>query len=404
VPDVQVLLAVQGPGEADLVTAITRSPGLAVSRRCGDVAELLAAAGARIGSVAVISASHLGIDRVVVDRLRQMGVLTVGLASPEDTERVAALGVDAVVDHGGGTPAVLAALAGVRDLPPPPPPHRDDGAGAGTLVTVWGTAGAPGRTVVATNLAHALTRHGSVGLVDADTRAPSVAQVLGMVDESSSLAIAVRAATQGRLDDATFDRCFPRVGGIAVMSGLTRPDRWREVPAAGLEVVLDRVRSRFTTTVVDVTGGWEPEAPGFDSAFAPARDAAQVAALRASDVVVIVGTADPVGIHRLITLLADRPRAAGREVVVVTRVRRSVGGPAPGSAVREALSRFAGVTDPVLVDDDRAGLDSALMAGDFLATVAPRSPALRGIEELARVVAGVPASRRAARPARRGRR
>ncbi len=404
-PDVQVLLAVQGPGEADLVTAITRSPGLAVSRRCGDVAELLAAAGARVGSVAVISASHLGIDRVVVDRLRQMGVLTVGLASSEDTERVAALGVDAVVDHGGGTPAVLAALAGVRDLPPPPPPpERHDGAGAGTLVTVWGTAGAPGRTVVAANLAHALARHGSVGLVDADTRAPSVAQVLGLVDESSSLAIAARAATQGRLDDATLDRCFPRVGGIAVMSGLTRPDRWREVPAAGLEVVLDRARTRFTTTVVDVTGGWEPEAPGFDSAFAPARDGAQVAALRASDVVVIVGAADPVGIHRLITLLADRPRTAGREVVVVTRVRRSVGGPAPGSAVREALSRFAGVTDPVLVDDDRAGLDSALMAGDFLATVAPRSPALRGIEELARVVAGVPVSRRAARPARRGRR
>lgn len=239
-PDVQVLLAVQGPGETDLVSAISRAPGLTVSRRCGDVAELLAAAGARLGTVAVVSASHLGIDRVVVDRLRQMGVLSVGLAAPEDTGRVAALGVDAVVDQAGGTQAVLAALTGVRDLPPPPPPPEEPQAADGVLVTVWGTTGAPGRTTLAVNLAHTLTRHGTVGLVDADTRAPSVAQVLGLVDESSALALAVRAATQGRLDAATLDRSFPRVGQVAVMTGLTRPDRWREAPAAGLEVVLER--------------------------------------------------------------------------------------------------------------------------------------------------------------------
>lgn len=402
-PDTQILLALQGAGETELVSAIARAPGVAVSRRCGDVAELLAAAGARVGTIAVVSASHLGIDRTVVDRLRQMGVLTVGLASPEDAERVAALGVDAVVDLAGGTTAVLAALAGLRRVPPLPPAVPDE-EGSGAVVTVWGTTGAPGRTTLAVNLAHALARHGTVGLVDADTRAPSVVQVLGMVDESSSLAVSVRAATQGRLDAATLDRTLLRVGDVAVMGGLTRPDRWREVPASGLEVVLERARGRFAHTVVDVTGGWEPEAPGFDSAFAPARDAAQVTALRASDVVVVVGSADPVGIHRLISLLADRPRLPGREVVAVTRVRQSVGGPAPGNAVREALARFAGVADPVLIDDDRPGFDAALMAGEFLAVAAPRSPALRGLEELARAVSGAPVSRRAARPARRRRR
>ena len=401
--DVLVLLAVQGPGETELVTAIARTPGLTVSRRCADVAELLAAAAARLGTVAVISASYLGIDREVVGRMRQMGVLTIGLAAPEDTERVAALGVDAVVDLAGGTAAILAALGGVADRPLPPPlPTRS--AGAGCLVTVWGATGAPGRTTIAINLAHALTRYGAVGVIDADTRAPSVAQALGMVDESSSLAIAVRAATQGRLDDDTLARCVPRVGDIAVMSGLTRPDRWREISSAGLEVLLARVRDRFDFTVVDVTGGWEPAAPGFDSAFSPARDSAQVAALQASDVVVIAGAADPVAIHRLITVLADRPRMAAREVVVVNRVRRSVGGPAPATAVREALSRFAGVSNPVLLADDPAGCDLALMAGEFLAVAARRSPTLAGWEELARAVADVPLSRRAARGRRRSRR
>ncbi|NLI18256.1 MAG: hypothetical protein GX427_05515 [Actinomycetales bacterium] len=401
--DVPVLLAVQGPSEPALVAAMNATDGLAVTRRCGDTAELLAAAGAQVGSVAVVSASHLGIDRVLVERLHRMGVRVVGVASPEDMERVSALGADATVDSGAGPAAVIAAVKGLgrRGAEAPPPPPLEAPSGGGQVVAVWGTAGAPGRTTVAVNLAHSLSAWGATALLDADTRAPSVAQVLGMLEESSGIAIAVRAATQGRLDDAALDVCLLDVGNVAVMSGLTRPDRWREVPAAGLDVVIGRCRARYDFTVVDVAGGWDPEDSGFETAFAPARNAAQEAVLRACDVLVIVGSADPVGMHRLVSLLADRPRVSGREIVVVTRVRPGVGGPAPAHAVREALARFAGVDQPVLIDDDRAGLDAALMAGEYLAVVARRSPAVRAFEDLARRVAGVPRRRERRRSARR---
>lgn len=390
--DTPVLLAVQGPGEPELVAAINGARGIAVSRRCGDVAELLAAAAAQVGSVAVVSASHLGIDRALVDRLHRMGVQVVGIASPEDMDRVAALGTDATVDGAAGPSAVIAAVVGLRrpgPLPTPPPAAT----GSGTVVAVWGTTGAPGRTTVAVNLAHALTASGPTALLDADTCAPSIAQVLGLLEESSSIALAVRAASQGRLDDATLDTCLPAVGPVHVMSGLTRPDRWREVPGAGLEVVLARCRERYAFTVVDVAGGWDPGEAGYDTAFAPSRNAAQEAALRSCDVLLVVGSADPVGMHRLVTLLADRPRVEAREVVVVTRVRASVAGPSPAHAVREALARFAGVDHPVLVDDDRPGLDAALMAGDYLAVAHPRSAALRGLDDLAHAVTGAPRRR-----------
>lgn len=395
--DTPVLLALQGPGETELVAAINATPGITVTRRCGDVAELLGAAGARVGAIAVVTSSYLGIDRVLVARLHQMGVQVLGVASPEDMDRVAALGVDATVDGAAGTAAVIAALGRLRRVgPPPPPPAAPGGASGGSVVTVWGTTGAPGRTTVAVNLAHALAGFGSVGLIDADTRAPSVAQTLGMLEESSAIAIATRAASQGRLDAATLDTCFPLVGGIPVMSGLTRPDRWREVPGAGLEVVVSQARLRYDWTVLDVAGGWESEDTGFETAFAPARNGAQATALRHSDVVVVVGAADPVGMHRLVTLMADKPRLQAREVVVVTKLRSAVAGPSPAHAVREALARFAGVGEAILVTDDRSGLDAALMAGEYLAVASPRSPALHGVEELARTIAGEPRKRQRA--------
>jgi len=52
--DTPVLLALQGPGETELVAAINATPGITVTRRCGDVAELLGAAGARVGAIAVV--------------------------------------------------------------------------------------------------------------------------------------------------------------------------------------------------------------------------------------------------------------------------------------------------------------------------------------------------------------
>lgn len=395
--DAPVLLAVHGPGETALVAAIGAAPGLTVTRRCADATELLAAAGAGVGAIAVVSGSSLGIDRVLVDRLHQMDVRVLGLANAEDAERVAALGCDAVVDAAEPPSTVVAALARLRRLPPPPPPPPPTRPTPeeGIVVTVWGTHGAPGRTTVAVNLAHALSRHGSVALVDADAVAPAVAQFLGVLEESSAIAVAARAASNGRLDDATLARCLPRVGPVGVMVGLTRADRWRELPGAALEVVLRRARALADFVVLDVAGGWEDEDSRYDTAFAPPRNAAQVAALTHSDVVVTVGAGDPVGIHRLVALLADRPRVSGREVVVVNKVRTSVAGPAPAHAVREALARFGGVADPVMIADDRPGTDAALLAGDFLAEVGRKSPALAGIEELACRVRGVPPARRA---------
>jgi hypothetical protein len=51
--------------------------------------------------------------------------------------------------------------------------------------------------------------------------------------------------------------------------------------------------------------------------------------------------------------------------------------------VRDALARYAGISDPVLVPDDRAALDAALLAGRTLTEAAPASPARLALARLA---------------------
>ena len=62
-----------------------------------------------------------------------------------------------------------------------------------------GSAGAPGRTTVAVNLAAELARLGQpTVLVDADTYGGCVAQSLSLLDEAPGLAAATRSAGLGR--------------------------------------------------------------------------------------------------------------------------------------------------------------------------------------------------------------
>lgn len=398
--EVPVLVAVTGPGEPELVRAIAATRSLAVARRCADVVELLAVAATGRGALAVVSASYLGIDKEVVAQLQRHGVRIVGIAATEDTGRIAALGCDAVVGDVAPEQIVTTLLAlrerVMRENPIPPDlhngepePHQEpiesqsEGV-AGVVIAVWGTAGAPGRTMTAANLARFFASHGPTCLIDADTRAPSVAQVLGVIEDTSGAASAARAAVHGRLNAEGLDQIFRTVGGVHVLTGLTRPDRWRELPATALLSILDLCRHNFRWIVVDVAGGWDDE----EEMFGPARDAARDTVLGACDVVITMGSADPVGVWRLVELLSIAPRTAARNIVVMSKARATVPGPSPRQAVSEALARFAGVSEPILIPHDQAAFDAALLRGAFLHDVARESPAVNAIAQLGAHIIG----------------
>jgi MinD-like ATPase involved in chromosome partitioning or flagellar assembly len=440
-----VLTAVTGTWEAPLVAGLERSDaGVRVVRRCVDLRELLSAAGAGLARAVLLSADLQRLDREAVMGLLGAGIAVIGLVEPGDVaagRRLRNLGVQRVLPADAPAEDVAAAVAATVELlaeararpaaeprvgtgdpgdavPPAPPaaappaPEGDPGdaaagPGAGRVVAVWGPTGAPGRTTVAVTLAAELAaREHDTLLVDADTYGASVAQALGLLDESAGLAAAARLANQGALDLPRLATLAPLVTGrLRVLTGLPQPRRWPELRVAALDVVWEQARCLAAWVVVDCGFGLElDEELSFDTA-APRRNSATLSALQAADVVVAVGGAEPVGLQRLVRGLADLgdvvPPGQARHVVVNRLRGTAVGGPAQ-ARVRDALGRFAGVESPVFVPDDRPACDAAMLAGRSLTEHAPSSPARIAIARLAAELTGTPG--RVRRPRRRWRR
>ncbi|WP_418276237.1 AAA family ATPase [Isoptericola jiangsuensis] len=418
-----VLCAVNGPTETDVVLGLEApGTGTTVTRRCGDLAELLAAAAAGAGTVAVVSADLAGLDREAVGRLHAAGVRVVALADDGPPERVRALGVEAVV-AGAADPLLLDAVRDTAPIDDPLATSEIDlsalaaGAGSGparrgSVVAVWGPVGAPGRTTTAVELAAELAGLGGNGgsggrrrrrgaearvqeaalLVDADTYGSCLAARLGLLDDAPGLAAVARVAAQGSLDVSTLARHAPVVEGrLRVLTGITRAARWPELPASSLEIVLATARSLAEWTVVDCGPLVETDELLMYDTRAPQRNAATLAALEAADLVVVVGTADPIGIQRLVRALEELGEVpvpvTGERIVVVNRLRPSAVGPDPEQAVTDALARYAGVDDPHLVPQDGPALDAAVLAGRTVADLTASSPlrtAFAGLAERVR--------------------
>lgn len=400
-----VLVALLGDLEQGLVAAVDRTDELVVVRRCADVAELLAAAMAGLGVVAVVDA-ELQPDRPLVSRLAQAGTSTVVVCDPRDRDRFREIGA---IPVDGGAAEIVAAVRAAASATPVPVSIDGDGVGVeagaggadavaptrGGMIVVWGAHGAPGRTTIAVNLAAEIAAAGATTLLDADVWGSSVAISLGLLEESAGLAAAVRAADQGTLDATSLRRLCTRVNDrLLVLPGLPRASRWREVSGGGVDAVWEPSR-RLADWVVVEAGTWvadDDRGAGFGAVLGQRRNAVTESAMVAADVLVVVGAAEPVGIQRLVQTLLDldgRDGLPARRQVVVTRVRADAAGPRPADSVREALHRFAGVDDVLLVPDDRVACDRAGLAGASLAEVAPRSPARAAITDLATTLTGL---------------
>jgi Flp pilus assembly CpaE family ATPase len=322
--------------------------------------------------------------------------------APDDVEtrdRLQRLGIDALVADGapprGVAAAVVAAVGGKVAAPSDDEPVAPSGpTGAECrLLAVWGPTGAPGRSVVAVNLAAELAALGHPTLcIDLDTYGAALAQLVGLLDDGSGVAAACRAANAGSLDAATLQRLAVEVRpGLRLLTGITGSHRWPELRTASVDVMLDRAREAFRYVVADVGFCVEQDEELSYDTVAPRRNGAAIDVISAANTVVTVAAADPVGIARYVRAVADLPRSRAdqRTLTVVNRVRRSVIGRGdPTQQIGVALGRYASVHDAVLIPDDVTVADSATASGRVWCEVAPASPARLAIRELAYRVSG----------------
>jgi Mrp family chromosome partitioning ATPase len=335
----------------------------------------------------VASAGSRHLDAALLAAAGALGIAVVVLADGRaDVERAATLGVPDPLPA-DAEPAEL--LARLRAAPQPAVPAAEPaapaaGPGRGRVTAVWGPAGAPGRTTTAITLAAELAATGArVALVDADTYGAAIAPSLGLFDEAPGLAAACRLAAAGALDAAELDRIAQHHrgarGSIAVLTGIGRPARWPELSTDRVTRVLEQCRAWADHTVVDTGFSLEADEEIVSDLFAPRRNAATLAAVRAADTVVAVGAGDPVGLARFVRAYGDLLETVEtpRIHVLVSKVRASAIGLGPGGQIRAGLQRFGGIEEATLVPNDPAAYDAALLTARSLPDAAPRSAAVQ---------------------------
>lgn len=404
-----------GPAQEAVVGGLERLHGpVTVVRRCTELAELMAACQSGLAMAAVVAEGCEELTTTLVDRLGAVGVSIVALTDdPVEAQRMHSIGVVSAAT--GIEPSALAAkitdAVGREDRRGRPDSGRDVGfadsgvelgrlpaahvadeayGGSGKVIAVWGPIGSPGRTLLAVNIAAELAAEGqSVILVDADSYGASVSAALGLLEESAGLAQACRLADQGVLDPealkAVATPVFTKHGAFRVLTGITRADRWTELRAAAFSLVLDRTRQVADVVVVDTGFCLEAdEELSFDT-MAPRRNAATLRSLEVADVVFAVGTADAVGVPRLVRGLAELeaavPQASPR--VVLNKVKRSAIGHSPKQQLDDAWDRYGpGMGIEAYLPADPVACDAALLSGSVLLEVAPDSALRRAIANL----------------------
>ena len=402
-----------GQSRDDLVGGLERLHGpVTVVRRCAELPELLAACQSGLAQAAVVADGSEGLTASLVDRLGAVGVAIIALTdNPEEALRLRKIGVASAltgVESAELSDRIAEAVAQLTGTVRPAnssaaadtgaalsmdlveAEREAEGHGAGRLIVVWGPAGSPGRTTLAVNIAGELAADGlDVLLVDADTYGASVAAVLGLLDESAGLAQACRLADQGQLDSDALLKVAATVatasGQFRVLTGITRADRWTELRAAALALVLDRARQIADVVVVDTGFCLEAdEELSFDT-MAPRRNAATLRPLELADTVYAIGAADPVGVPRLVRALAELegavPQAA--PTVLMNKVRSSAVGRDPERQLREAWDRYGPALElKAFLPHDPGAADAALLAGSLLLEAAPDSILRRAIRAL----------------------
>lgn len=395
----KVLVAVD---DADAVVAGLQREGVDVIARYAASAPAEAAADGMPGAEAeallralaeadalVLEVGRSSLSPTVVALCDRAGTRILPLVADAAGERLAAAcGLEAPLDARIEPWRIAEALTAGPSATPAGSRRADVTTPRPRVIVVWGPAGAPGRTTVATELAMELARGGRhVALVDADTHAPSVALMLGLADEGPGFAAACRQAELGGLDARELTRIATPLGrtGVEVLTGVNRPSRWPELSERRVTSALAACRDWADYTVVDVASSLERDEEIVSDLDGPRRNAATIAALRAADLVVAVAAADPLGVARFLRAYAELRGTIGatRVAVVANRLRPGALGIDARGQVRRTLDRFGGIEDVWFLPQDPRSADAALLSSQTIAEVAPKSPLTLAVRRFA---------------------
>ena len=261
---------------------------------------MIAAARAGVADLAVVDGADPDLTAEAIQSLRESGMSVIALAPHGDRARLSALGVASVAAPGSPEQVVNSLIAATKTprvsaAPTCPPAPARPPSPPGSVLAVWGTSGAPGRTTLAAGIATILARTAPTLLVDADTGNPTVAHLLGLPVHASGLSVLARAASRGTITPQDVAAAsLERARNLSIITGLATPHRWREVSRSGIAAIVAAARRGARYSVIDVAST-SLDKPGRGAN----RDDASTGVLAAADRIIVVARGDIVGINRL---------------------------------------------------------------------------------------------------------
>ena len=242
------------------------------------------------------------------------------------------------------------------------------------LVAVRSVCAGAGRTVLAANLAFSLANRGArVCLLDLDTLWPSLHAYFGLPSRQAAVIAGLRLIEQGKLDANALEDLTVRLvaAGVSIdfISGYGLNNS-AAIDSSALVELLRQLQARYDCIVIDcpVDSQINSSIDGLDP------------------YVVLVTQSDAIQLGRFLERQHLLP-ATPNSVLVLNRLRASVLGARPEWQVQQLLRQRTAFTTAAIVPEDPA-FDEALLRGLPLRQVAPKSKALKAIDELALRIAG----------------
>ncbi len=256
----------------------------------------------------------------------------------------------------------------------------------GKVVAVWGAIGSPGKSTIAANLACELATAGKrVFLLDADTYAPSLADLFGLFEHPAGLPAACRILGQDRFDLEQLQRLSLELAigkkSLTLMTGIGSNRRWAELTAERLSDMLQLAKANFDFVLVDLASPLESGLSLMHSSLS--RNEATRTAIALADQVIAVANADPIGIQRFVEQLPELP-ATGEVLPVINRLRSSALGVRPKQQIAETLLRLVKLEPAAFIPVDQEAFDFALLNNLPLALAKRHSPARQATNDFAK--------------------
>lgn len=220
------------------------------------------------------------------------------------------------------------------------------------VFTVWGPHGATGKSTLAINLAYEFTQIGKkVLLLDLDTYAPTLAQLLPIAKVTAGLAGAARLIRQGRFTLEELDRLSVQLSyrrtRLNVLQGLANPSRWAEVTPETVSQLINLAKFSFDIIIADVASSLEDQLTG--SEHPTQRNGATRTALQNSNLTITCLSGTPLSVSRYLLQFNSLNELQKNRLLVMNRSdpeQKLVA--AIKSLTRESVTQFIPNDEPSL--------------------------------------------------------